>query len=511
MARMDLGIGCRIGMSALITMALLAASSRTHAQPGNSSVGEAIDAFTERRIRELNVPGAAIAVVRNDRIEHLKGYGIADSSGRPVTPQTPFHIASLSKAFTAAAITRLVETGQVALDAPVKKYLPWFRVADGQASDAITIRHLLHHTSGLSGYDGDIRNLDTVQSEQALEASIRALSGARLNHKPGEQYEYSNTNYDILGLVVQEVSGRTFDAFIEQELFTPLDMRRSYTSLHAARANGATSAYYITAGVPVVADAIVPVSRATGPSAGFASTAEDLSNWLMMHLNGGQFRGRRVIAPSSLALLHTPGITVGEQSAYAMGWITFPFSDAVTATDATSPAPRVLAHGGEWLGATALIAFMPEQRTGVVMLLNASNPPVASGLSLVAYDLLLIALGVTPKNYSANSEDFLGRNQRAVVLLLLLASLFANLIAARRRVSQRGLLIIALVHAIVVVGGLFWLLPERGTRLDLMLRFTPDVGALSVAFLLTSAWSLVNATAAAVRARSVLVQPRATA
>jgi CubicO group peptidase (beta-lactamase class C family) len=503
MARMDLGISCRIGMGALIMVALLAAASRTHAQPGNQPVGEAIDAFAERRIHELNVPGAAIAVVRDDRIEHLKGYGIADSSGRTVTPQTPFHIASLSKAFTAAAIARLVETGQVALDAPVKQYLPWFRVADAQASDAITIRHLLHHTSGLSTYDGDIRNLDTAQSEQALEASIRALSGARLNHAPGEQYEYSNTNYDILGLVVQVVSGRTFDTFIEQELFTPLEMRRSYTSLHAARANGATSGYYITAGMPVVADAIVPVSRATGPSAGFASTAEDLSHWLVMHLNGGQFQGSQVLSPSSLALLHTPGITVGEQSAYAMGWITYPFSDAIPASDATSPAPRVLAHGGEWLGATALIAFMPEQRTGVVMLLNASNPPVSSELSLVAYDLLLIALGVTPKNYPANSEDFLGRNQRAVALSLLLASLLANVVAIRRRVSQRGLLIIALAHAVVVVGGLFWLLPERGTRLDLMLRFTPDVGALSVAVILTAAWSLVKAATAAIQARVV--------
>ena len=117
--------------------------------PGASPDFVAIDAYLTREMRDLHIPGLALGIVHNGEIAHLRGFGVADSSGLVVTPQTPFILASASKSFTALAIMQLVEEGKVDLDAPVATYLPSFSVGDDSASGAITVRHLLNHTSGL--------------------------------------------------------------------------------------------------------------------------------------------------------------------------------------------------------------------------------------------------------------------------------------------------------------------------------------------------------------------------
>ena len=109
----------------------------------------AVDAYVEARMKEKRIPGLALAIVQGDQVAYLKGYGIADPSGRPVTPQTPFFLASLAKPMTALAVMQLVEQGKLELDTPVQTYLPWFHLADSGASARISVRHLLYHTSGL--------------------------------------------------------------------------------------------------------------------------------------------------------------------------------------------------------------------------------------------------------------------------------------------------------------------------------------------------------------------------
>ncbi|MGZ3603256.1 MAG: serine hydrolase domain-containing protein, partial [Ktedonobacterales bacterium] len=121
-------------------------SVRADSAPGDFN---AVDDYITARMETAHIPGLSVAIVKGDQIVYLKGYGQADSSGRQVTPQTPFIIGSISKTFTALAVMQLVESGKVELDAPVQRYLPWFRVADPQASAQITVRSLLNHTSGL--------------------------------------------------------------------------------------------------------------------------------------------------------------------------------------------------------------------------------------------------------------------------------------------------------------------------------------------------------------------------
>jgi CubicO group peptidase (beta-lactamase class C family) len=154
-------------------IALIATMPDSAAFTDNGS--DEIDNFVEAQMRELHIPGLALAIVQTDQITHLQGYGIADPSGRPVTPQTLFLIGSTTKSFTALAVMQLVEQGQLELDAPVQRYIPWFGIADPAASTEITVRDLLNQTSGISTADGnsDLSRDDTAVD--ALEQRARAI------------------------------------------------------------------------------------------------------------------------------------------------------------------------------------------------------------------------------------------------------------------------------------------------------------------------------------------------
>jgi CubicO group peptidase (beta-lactamase class C family) len=170
-----------LGASCLVASPLIL--ERASANPGPDFAS--IDAYIEKEMREVHIPGLALGILHHDEVVHLRGFGEADPAGRPVTSQTPFILASASKSFTALAIMQLVESGKVDLDAPVRRYLPDFRVADEVASTQITVRHLLHHTSGLpedSAFgpmlSNDIRN-------EALSDRVHALADVQLSHGVG--------------------------------------------------------------------------------------------------------------------------------------------------------------------------------------------------------------------------------------------------------------------------------------------------------------------------------------
>ena len=161
---------------------------------------KAIDQYIESKLRWPRIPGLALAIVKDEKIVYLKGYGQADPSGRPMTPQTPLILGSITKSFTALAVMQLVEAGKVELDAPVRRYIPWFRVADPNASAQITVRQLLYQTSGLPMLREP--QFWTDQDAGALERTVRFLSDKQMSFPPGERFQYSNANYETAGLIV---------------------------------------------------------------------------------------------------------------------------------------------------------------------------------------------------------------------------------------------------------------------------------------------------------------------
>jgi CubicO group peptidase (beta-lactamase class C family) len=315
-----------IKITSLVILLACLASSTALASPAQSTAPDfaAIDAYIEAQMKELRIPGLALGIVQGDQIIHLKGFGIADPSGRAVTPQTPFHLASLGKPMTGVAIMQLAEQGKLELDAPVQRYLPWFQVADEAASAQISVRHLLYHTSGLPQTVDFPYALSGDNRPDALEARVRELRTVQLNRPVGASYEYSNTGYITLGLLIQQVSGQSYADYMTEHVFTPLKMQQAFTELDEAKANGLATGYRYWFGVPLPGE--MALDRAILPAGGsMSASVEDMTHFLIANLNGGRFGDASMLSPASIAEMQRgvapkdAQISTGEVL-YAMDW-----------------------------------------------------------------------------------------------------------------------------------------------------------------------------------------------
>ena len=244
---------------------------------------EEIDAYIKEQMHRLNIPGVSLAIVEGGKIVHLRGFGKARPGGEAPTPQTPFFIGSLTKSLTALAVMQLVEAGKVELDAPVQRYLPWFRVADPQASAEMTVRHLLNQTSGLPMMLGmaDLANLDS--RPDAAERQMRALSTLKLTRPVGSRFEYTNANYNVLGLIIETASGESYSDYVQRHIFDPLDMSHTFTSKAEAKQNGLAMGHRYWFGHPFPA-ANLSMPPASLPSGQLISSAEDMAHYLIAQL-----------------------------------------------------------------------------------------------------------------------------------------------------------------------------------------------------------------------------------
>lgn len=321
---------------------------------------DALDAYVESQMQTARIPGLAVGVIKNGEVVAMRGYGRADPSGRPVTPQTPFNIGSNTKSFTALAIMQLAEAGRLELDAPVQRYIPWFRMADADSSARITVRHLLNQTSGISNADGLLGMTWTGTESGSLERYVRVLADRPLNRPVGQSYEYSNANYVVLGLIVEAVSGQTYEDYVQQHIFIPLEMRNSFTAQEPAMRNGMAVGYRSWFGLPV--PAYLPDDRAVVSAGMLIASVEDMTHYLVAQMNEGRYGGASVISPAGMAEMHRPatpmrGTTPGMPSlSYAMGW-------AVEHRDGTT----ILQHDGAWLNYFQSMKLVPEERTAVVV------------------------------------------------------------------------------------------------------------------------------------------------
>ncbi|MBI5034294.1 MAG: beta-lactamase family protein [Chloroflexi bacterium] len=323
----------------------------------------ALDTYLEKYIRENNIPGLQVAVVENDHIVYARGFGIADASGRKVTPQTPFILGSTSKSFTALAVMQLVDAGRVNLDAPVVQYLPWFKLADEKISAAITVRHLLNHTSGIPRHASEDSLSVSDNSSDALERQVRSLSQFAPTHRPGTAYAYANANYQTVGLIVQVVSGESFESYVHRHIFAPLAMQNSFMSKVEAEKQGLAAGYRYWFGLPILADDM-PYPRQHIPSGFYISTAEDVAHALIAHLNDGIYNGKSIVSPQGMVELHRPAL-----SNYAMGW---------------ALRNGLLSHNGSVPEFGSQILIDPQRHLGVVVLFNVNNDMASEKLYALA-------------------------------------------------------------------------------------------------------------------------------
>jgi CubicO group peptidase (beta-lactamase class C family) len=375
----------------------------------NGSSYDAIEAYVVGQMRRLNIPGAALAIVDGDQIVHRRGFGRARPGGEAPTPQTPFFIGSLTKSFTAFAIMQLVEAGKVELDAPVQRYLPWFRVADPQASAQMTVRHLLNQTSGLPYFSPSIDLADFDDSPDATERQARKLSTLKLKRPVGAKFEYSNTNYNLLGLIVEAASGESYRDYIQKHIFDPLEMRHSYTSKAAAQSDGLAMGYRHWFSLPFPTPNM-PVPVGSLPSGQLISCAEDLAHDLIAYLNGGRYGEAQILSSAGIdeLLRGVAEETVFGNSIglYGMGWFEIDLGQTKT-----------YSHSGNVPDFSAFMALVPEQKQGVVLLFNADPyglPPITKEVGMGVTALLA---GQQP---APNQLDFIQWIMRLLPLIPLL-------------------------------------------------------------------------------------------
>ncbi|MBT2289759.1 beta-lactamase family protein [Paenibacillus albidus] len=275
-----------------------------------------IDEYVESMMDKLSIPGVAVGVVKGNETVYLKGYGISGNDQQPVTPQTPFVLGSSSKSFTALAIMQLVEQGKIDLEAPVKRYLPKFELADKEASETILVKHLLSHNSGLSTSAGRIAFSNKFSTIAELITNSKDIP---LTEPVGSTYQYSNLNYDLLGGIIEAVSGLSYADYIQNQVFNPLDMKNSYTSKTEAQKNGLAVGHQSFFGV--MRPVNQTVNQSMLPSAYLISSAEDMANYLNAQINKGKFQDRSVATAESINIMHRPAVedpSIG--GFYGMGW-----------------------------------------------------------------------------------------------------------------------------------------------------------------------------------------------
>ena len=351
--RAIMGLGA-LGILGLLLVPFMPRPVTATARPSAPDVAT-IDAFVRDQVQRHGIPGVALALVEGDRILHLQGFGKADQTGRAITAQTPFDLASVSKPVTALAVMQLVEVGAVALDAPVQRYVPAFRLADPVASAQITVRHLLQHTSGIP-----VTSCDTRVGAVTLEQYVAELQTVKLAHPPGTHYDYCSGNYNVLGRIIETVSGRAYGDYMQQQVFVPLQMHHTFTSLEAARQDGLAQEYQWLFGLAVPAPSHYTPSQL--PSGYVMSSAEDMAHFLIAQLNGGRFGASRVLSAEGIAAMHAPGVATGDGTeTYGLGWMTGGSIGGVP----------VIQHDGGHANARTFLFLEPATRRGAVLLINS--------------------------------------------------------------------------------------------------------------------------------------------
>jgi CubicO group peptidase (beta-lactamase class C family) len=345
---------------------------------------DALDGFEEfvrAAMDSLAVPVAAVAIVRDDEVVFMEGFGYRDvDRSLPVTSQTLFAIGSSTKAFTAATLGALVDEGRLEWNDPVIDHLPAFRLADPVATAGMTAVDLLTHRSGLPRHD--LLWYATDFDRHELFNRLRHL-------EPSEpfrsEWQYQNLMYLVAGILTEELTGQTWESAVRERLLAPLGMNSAGFSVVDMQQQPDFARPYGGGRDTIEVMDFKPLD-AIGPAGSINASVQEMARWARLQLGDGTLDGTRLLEAGTLRAMHRPVIVVAGQTGleespylmYSLGWFVEPYHGH-----------RMIHHGGNIDGFSALVGFMPDENVGVVVLTNKNASGLPRAVMMTAFDRLL--------------------------------------------------------------------------------------------------------------------------
>jgi CubicO group peptidase (beta-lactamase class C family) len=351
------------------------------APPASALPAFNLDADVNLALKTFDVPGMAIAIVKDGKVVVAKGYGVRKlGDPAPVDSKTLFEVASNSKAFTAAALAMLVDEGKLAWDDPVTKHLPGFQMFDSYVTGAMTVRDLLTHRSGLGLGAGDLLWWPTTNfSTDEIISRLRYIKPATSFRS---SYAYDNLLYIVAGKIIAEKAGKPWGAAIHERILAPLGMTGTKTSVAEMLASGDYSAPHSKINDKAAVVKPMPVENAVG-AVGINTNADDIARWMTLLLNQGTMaNGQQLISKKQAAQLWTqqtpmpirepkPALAATKPNfaAYGLGFSLRDYRGR-----------KIAMHGGALQGFYSTVLMVPEEKLGIAILTNAENSPAMAAL-----------------------------------------------------------------------------------------------------------------------------------
>jgi len=352
--------------------------------PQNDPAFEGFDAHVEKVIKDFNVPGMAVAIIKDDQVMLAKGFGLKDvEKQQPVDVNTVFAIGSSSKAFTTMALAILADRGEMNWDRPVREYMPDFRLFDLFATEHMTPRDLTCHRSGLPRHD--LMWYNSPLSRKEIYDRLRYLEP---NKDFRAAWQYQNLMFLTAGYLVQAISGKTWEDFTQKEVFDRMGMSRSNFSVEVSKQMDNYALPYREEDEKVK---LIPFRNidTVGPAGSINSDIMDMAKWVILHLNG-KLGDEEIVTQAQLAELHAPTMVMPpgfmgmeefkelSESTYGLGWFVQYYRGR-----------KIVHHGGNIDGFSAFVSFLPDEKFGVVTLTNLDGNMATMAVTLNIYDRLL--------------------------------------------------------------------------------------------------------------------------
>lgn len=324
----------------------------------------ALDAYIAKAVTDFDQPGLAVGIVQNGQLIWSKGYGKLDlAKAAPVTPNSIFYCASISKAFTACAIGLLVDDGKVSFEDPVRKHLPWFNTPDAYVTEHMTVKDLLCHRSGWDTFDGDLLWYGTTMDQKQI---LSRHAGEPFTYEFRDQFGYSNLMFIAAAQVIEAASGMTWERFITTRIFQPLGMDRSRVDVADLSGLSDVALPHVRKGQdPAAPQKSMPYQDLHGAdgACGVLSTVNDMAKWDAMWANEGKVGDKAFLSKGSYTTITSSHLAMGgRREGAGLGWFI-----------ESNNNEKVITHSGGMPGFILNHAVVPDKDLAVIALGNGES------------------------------------------------------------------------------------------------------------------------------------------